>query len=131
MNRKRQFARYALVLMSLSFIRSHPIVLAQAHGALKFYVASDGNDSWSGRLQYPNQSHSDGPLATLVAARNAVRKARLAGGVDVSVIVEKGVYALPEPLWCSVEDSGTEAHPVVWEAAPGDHAVLSSGESLC
>ena len=29
------------------------------------YVATDGNDAWSGRLPAPNREGTDGPLATL------------------------------------------------------------------
>ena len=39
-----------------------------------FYVASDGNDSWSGTLAVPNRQQTDGPFATLDKARVAVRK---------------------------------------------------------
>ena len=42
------------------------------------YIASRGNDAWSGRLAVPNAEKTDGPLATLPAARDAIRRLRTA-----------------------------------------------------
>ncbi len=39
-----------------------------------FYVAVNGGDRWSGRLPEPNAARTDGPLATLAGARDAVRR---------------------------------------------------------
>ena len=39
-----------------------------------FYVAGDGSDEWSGTLPAPNAACTDGPFATLVRARDAVRQ---------------------------------------------------------
>src|ERR1700737_3148964 len=39
-----------------------------------FYVATNGSDSWSGKLAEPNAGKSDGPFATLQQARDAVRE---------------------------------------------------------
>src|SRR5689334_16692632 len=40
--------------------------------AKAFYVAPFGNDSWSGRLALPAPDGTDGPFATLAAARAAM-----------------------------------------------------------
>ena len=34
-----------------------------------FYVATNGRDDWSGRVAEPNADLTDGPFATLTAAR--------------------------------------------------------------
>ena len=34
-----------------------------------FYVATNGNDAWSGRLDSPNADKTDGPFATLALVR--------------------------------------------------------------
>jgi hypothetical protein len=47
---------------------------ATASANITFYLAPDGNDAWSGRLERPNAARTDGPLATLTGARDAVRK---------------------------------------------------------
>ncbi len=38
------------------------------------FVATNGNDAWSGRLDQPNDARADGPLATLERARQLVRE---------------------------------------------------------
>ena len=42
------------------------------------YVAPDGNDAWSGRLARPNAGRTDGPLASLQGARDAIRSQKAA-----------------------------------------------------
>ena len=37
-----------------------------------YYIAPNGNDSWSGKLAAPNASKSDGPFATIERAQQAV-----------------------------------------------------------
>ena len=44
----------------------------------RLFVAPDGNDSWSGQIETPKSDRTDGPLATLAGARNAVRKLKAA-----------------------------------------------------
>ena len=43
-------------------------------GQADFYVASDGDDGWSGTRPEPDATHADGPFATLTRARDAVRR---------------------------------------------------------
>jgi hypothetical protein len=97
-----------------------------------FYVAPDGNDQWSGRIEKPNADKSDGPLASLKGARDAVRKLKAAGPLKeaVRVIVADGAYALTEAVTFSPEDSGTEAAPITYEAAPGAKPVFSGGRRI-
>src|SRR5580692_11133998 len=38
-----------------------------------FFVAPDGNDSWSGTLPAPNNQHTDGPFASVARAQIAVQ----------------------------------------------------------
>ena len=45
-----------------------------------FYVATDGNDKWSGKLAAPNDGETDGPFATLERARTALRASGKVGG---------------------------------------------------
>jgi len=54
------------------------------------YVATNGKDTWPGTLPEPNATGTDGPLATLRRARDAVRglrdaEGRLPGPVTVRV----------------------------------------------
>ena len=61
-------------------ILAHGLVLAgtavRAETPVHFFVSTQGNDAWSGRLEVPNAARSDGPFATLPHARDAVRKLR-------------------------------------------------------
>lgn len=92
-----------------------------------FFVASDGDDQWSGTLAAPNAARTDGPFATVTRAQRAVRElkrqvyqpkekaidARYIGtaypfgsGRDIVVFIREGFYALAEPLVFGPEDGG-------------------------
>src|SRR5512138_3666442 len=80
-----------------------------------FYVSPDGNDTWSGRAATRNAS--DGPVKSLHAARDAIRKARaknMAGPVRVDI--RGGIYLLDEPFTLEPQDSGTADSPVLCAA---------------
>jgi hypothetical protein len=93
------------------------------------YVATNGNDAWSGRLAAVNADKSDGPLATVQGARDKLRAWRKAGGaVQPRVVqVQGGTYELAQALEFSAEDSGTAAAPVVYRAEPGAAVRLTGG----
>ena len=44
-----------------------------AAGAAEVFVATGGNDAWSGKLAEPNADKTDGPLASLQRARDEAR----------------------------------------------------------
>ena len=92
-----------------------------------FYVSPDGNDEWSGTLEAPNSSSSDGPFKTIVRAQKAVRDLKsevykpedipidtryvgsphtLGSGIDIVVLIRDGYYQLNEPLKFSPKDGG-------------------------
>ena len=97
-----------------------------------FYVATNGNDAWSGRLAVPNRGRTDGPFASLTAARDALRSKRAASAPvsPQTVQVRGGFYAMAEPFTLEPQDSGTSNAPVVFEAYPGEKPVLSGGRKL-
>ncbi len=76
---------------------------AQAAEPTTFYVSPMGNDAWSGSLPEPNAGKTDGPLATLVAARDAARKV----GIDQPrrIVLRAGEYCLDEPFTLGPDDS--------------------------
>ncbi len=104
--------------------------------AVTLHVAPDGVDSWSGKLERPNEAGTDGPLATLAGARDALRKERMksAKGVKetrpVVVSVADGAYLLKETLVFEPQDSGTADAPVVYRAAKGARPVFSGGRKI-
>jgi hypothetical protein len=102
---------------------------AAAAEPLKLFVATNGNDQWSGTLAEPNAAKTDGPLATLQGARDALRRQKAAGKLQgpAAVQVRGGTYYLPQTLELTPEDSGTEPAPIVYEAFPGEKPVASGG----
>ncbi|MBM3999667.1 MAG: right-handed parallel beta-helix repeat-containing protein [Planctomycetes bacterium] len=109
--------------------------LAWAHAVeADYFVAPDGNDAWSGRLAEPNAERTDGPFATIVKARNAIRAGRATrAGRDarpITVLVRGGVYRLDRPIEFAPEDSGTADAPVVYQAYRDERPVLSGGRRI-
>ena len=99
---------------------------------VSFYVSPQGDDGWSGRLAQPNASRTDGPLASLAGARDAVRRLKSKGPISeaVHVTIADGVYRLTEPVVFTAEDSGAEKCPVVYEAAAGAMPIFTAGRVI-
>ena len=97
-----------------------------------FYVATNGNDAWSGRLPVPALGGIDGPFATIARARDALRQVRAQTGRArrYTVLVRGGVYRLDGPIVFAPEDSGSEGAPVIYAAFPGEQPVLSGGRMI-
>ncbi len=92
-----------------------------------FYVSLDGNDDWSGKLDSPNSSKSDGPFKTIKRAQQAVRELKkevykpedvpidvryvgsphtFGSGKDILVLIREGYYQQKESLKFLPEDGG-------------------------
>ena len=104
----------------------------QSVSAKDIYVSSVGNDAWTGQSSQPNIDRTDGPVATLIRARDIIRLWRINGPLDepVRVIVADGVYSITEPLLLTPQDSGTESCPISFESAPGATPVISGGRRI-
>jgi len=85
-----------------------------------FYVAPDGNDTFSGTLQTPNDAQTDGPLRSLAAARDRIRQLKADQGLTqpITVLVAPGRYELTQPLVFTPQDSGTDTCPITYRAQP-------------
>ena len=97
------------------------------------FVATNGNDAWSGRLAAPNTQATNGPLATIAAAGQAVRKLRQGQPErtrPIIVAVRGGVYWLDQPLSFGPEDSGSATAPVVYQAFGEERPVISGGRPV-
>jgi parallel beta-helix repeat protein len=67
-----------------------------------------------------------GPIKTPAEARDAARAQRRSGNTGpITITVRAGTYFLPETLILGPEDSDT-----VWEAARGEHPVISGGRII-
>ncbi|MDP2335471.1 MAG: right-handed parallel beta-helix repeat-containing protein [Bacteroidota bacterium] len=92
-----------------------------------FYVATNGNDQWSGTIPEPNTNHTDGPFLTIRRAQKAVRELKskaffpkdppvekrwigsphpLGKGKDILICIRKGNYSLRQQLVFGPEDGG-------------------------
>lgn len=100
--------------------------------ATTLYVAPNGNDAWSGKLAKPNAQKSDGPLASLTGARDAVRKLRAQGPLTapVEVQIAGGAYPMAEPLVLGPQDGGEGKFGVTYRAAAGAKPVFSGGRKI-
>lgn len=97
-----------------------------------FCVATNGNDSWSGKLRDPDARKSDGPFATLQRARDAVRelKEKKAPKEPITVMVRGGKYFFDQTLVFGAEDSGSPEFPISYRPAAGEKVTLSGGKRV-
>lgn len=93
--------------------------------SIDIFVATNGNDAWSGLLPTPNAAGTDGPKRTIGAAQ-AIARSRLAAmttgaqRLPVHVRIASGVYRLSAPLSFGPADSGAAGAPMVYRAeVPG------------
>ena len=116
------------LLLLVAALSAMPV---SAETEVAFYVATDGDDAWSGKLAAPNAEGTDGPFATLEKARGAVRVV-IAEGLDrpLTVMVRGGKYYLADTFLLEKEDSGTRDHPVTYQAYPGEKPILSGGRKI-
>jgi hypothetical protein len=103
-----------------------------------FFVATNGNDAWSGSLSAPNSptNPTDGPVASPAEAQLKVRAANQADSQQnpITVFLRGGNYYLAESptspgtlTFNNQYDSGTASAGITWQAYPGDSAPVISG----
>ena len=80
---------------------------AENSAIVTFFVATNGNDQWSGTMAFPSWWRRDGPFATLTRALEASREARMGGksGAHVRIFLRDGSFFLNSPLVLKPEDS--------------------------
>ncbi|HQK95123.1 MAG TPA: right-handed parallel beta-helix repeat-containing protein [Armatimonadota bacterium] len=108
--------------------------LAPGDPALTVYVSAQGNDEWSGMVREPRADGTDGPLASLAGARDAIRERRRRhGGPEPGgyvIEVAGGTYFLDDTFVLGPDDSGTGASPVTYRAAAGEPVIISGGRPI-
>ena len=123
---------FTALLVSLCWVFiSAPLV--EAARELSLYVSPRGSDTWSGLLRSPNAEKTDGPLASIAGARDAIRELRKkAGGLGqpVTVHVAEGTYRIARTILFTPVDSGTKTCPITYAAAPGAAPVISGGRVI-
>ena len=100
------------------------LTTSAAATATDLYVSPTGLDA--------NPGTSDQPLATLAAARDAVRKLKQAGPLQeaVTVHVAAGTYVQHQPLEFTQQDSGTATAPITYLVEPSSTVRLTGGARL-
>ncbi|NCO33074.1 MAG: hypothetical protein AUJ92_11710 [Armatimonadetes bacterium CG2_30_59_28] len=102
---------------------------------MELYVATTGNDQWSGKLPDPNAEGTDGPLASVAGARDRIRRLskyaspeaeRAAYSGPITVSIRGGRYTVTEPIEFGPEDS----LPVTYTAYPGETPILDGGTRI-
>jgi hypothetical protein len=106
--------------ISLTLLTALLLAPLGALHAADFHVAPDGNDA--------NPGTKEQPFATLDRARDAVRT--IAPEQSRRVVLRGGTYYLDKPWLLTAEDCGSQAAPVVYQAAPGEEPVLSGGKPV-
>ena len=105
---------------------------AEAASEADFYIAVNGNDAWTGQLAAPNAAGTDGPFASIQAARNEIRKMKTTSNLNkpVTVLLRGGTYQMLEPVEFLPIDSGSKNAPITYAAYPGEKPVISGGITI-
>ena len=106
--------------------------LEQGSTTADFYIATDGNDTWSGTLAAPNSSNSDGPFATISRAQQAVQglqQSSQSRANPIVVMLRAGTYFVSQPISFTSANSGTPV-PVIWSNYGSETSILSGGLRL-
>ncbi len=117
--------RFIFLIAFVSIMIGFAFAPERAIGAKagNYFVAVNGNDSWSGRISKPNVSRTDGPFATLEAACKAAR--RLGTQQSRTVVVQGGRYFLDKPLVLTDKDARLSI-----ESASGAKVCLYGGRKV-
>ncbi len=110
------------------------LVSSSANGSepSRLHVSVSGKDTWSGRLAGPNPDGSDGPLASLEAARDAIRVMKREGKLGGGAVVEirRGIYLRDKTFELTRDDTGSDAAPIAYQAAAGEEVRLIGGKPV-
>ncbi len=121
------------VVVALLSVARHATVqaekIARPHA---LYVATNGNDHWSGRLPVAKADGTDGPLATVERARDEIRNIKRAGPLKggVTVYIRGGVYEMSGALRLTKQDGGSAKAPIVYRAYKDESVRLIGGKAV-
>lgn len=117
----------AVVIPLPSAAGHHRATVPPSLPSTTFYVATNGNDAWSGKLAAPNSTNTDGPFATFDHARSQVQALDKSGVRQVNVVFRGGTYYLPATVRFTAADSGTATMRIFYRNQPGETPVFSGG----
>lgn len=115
----------AALVVGAAGVKAGPAPPGAGSAPLVLWVSPRGNDAGPGTRAEPLGT----PAAALLRVRDARRLALLAGRNLAAARIELrgGTYWLGRTLTIRPEDGGTAAAPLIMEAAPGEHPILSGG----
>jgi hypothetical protein len=121
-HRLRQLSVLVAGLTALAALVPATLASASQHGpqAQILYV-SPGGQGTSCSAQLP---------CDVAHAQTQVRLLDRNMAADIVVQLTGGTYRLDAPLNLTSDDSGTNGHKVIWQAAAGTHPVLSGGRQI-
>ena len=93
-----------------------------------FFVATNGNDAWSGRIETPNRTRTDGPFATLKKAVEISQEKDASGsgtGRRPTIFIRAGIHFLDQPLVLTTQHSGLSL-----AAYKEEKPVISGGKQI-
>lgn len=131
-NSYTQFTKVArgMKVLAVSALAFAGLGLAPARTTI--YVATNGNDAWSGRSTA--LSAPDGPKRSIVAALAEVRSLRSRGLLasdGAEIVVRPGIYNLREAnITLNTADSGTEGAPLIIKSEISGGAILDGAQRL-
>ncbi|MBL8064924.1 MAG: right-handed parallel beta-helix repeat-containing protein [Chthonomonadaceae bacterium] len=104
------------------------LVLAQT----KLWVSTAGNDAWNG-LASVRDAAGNGPKATLIGARNEIRRLKSLGQLSnagVVVTVRPGRYRMYTPLDLTASDGGLSNAKVTYQSEVQNGAILDGSKQI-
>ena len=107
-------------LVALACLPAGASAAGTAPASVKLYASPTGQGSTCSRPQ----------PCSLTGAQQAVRALDPGSRNHVTVELADGTYNLSQPLKFIAADSGSPGDPVVWQAAPGAHPVLSGARPV-
>jgi len=117
-----------IIAVILTAIIQVPAYTMDKENIRNIYVATDGNDQWSGLYPQALPDRNDGHLATIEAARDKIRKLKSSGlfSGPITVWIRGGRYHLTQPIVFTHQDSG----PITYRNYPGEKVILDCGVKI-
>jgi Right handed beta helix region len=125
--------RYLLLLLIICCQSSVQVTAGEHAPPRRMFVATVGNDEWSGSMPKPNAAETDGPFATLERARDAIRELKKESGLPpggITVELQDGAYERERPFELSANDSGRADAPIVYRGSDGADVRIVGGKRL-
>ncbi len=110
-----------------------PFLVALGSGLparVDLYVATSGNDAWSGTLPAANPDKTDGPFATPERARDEIRKRKASQSGPTTVHIRGGRYHRERAFTLTAEDGGSTDAPITYRAYESETVRWIGGKAV-